>query len=58
MTQTIYCDCCESAKVETTEVVTDESYYICTICREYCEHLDFAVKQNNFKKELVIDYSN
>jgi Pyruvate/2-oxoacid:ferredoxin oxidoreductase delta subunit len=58
MTQTIYCDCCDSAKVETTEVLTDESFYMCTICREYCQHLDVDVKENNFKEEFVIDYSN
>jgi Pyruvate/2-oxoacid:ferredoxin oxidoreductase delta subunit len=58
MSQFIYCDCCESANVETAENITDESYYMCTICREYCSHLDINVKKNNFKKELVIDYSN
>jgi len=58
MLQILYCDCCETAKVETTELLTKTSYYMCTICREYCEHLDVNVKENNFKQELVTDYSN
>ena len=58
MPQIIYCNCCETAKVETTEVLTEASYYMCTMCREYCEHIDVDVKENNFKKEMVTDYSN
>jgi hypothetical protein len=58
MTNILYCNCCESANVETTEVLTDESYYMCTICREYCSHLDADTKENKFKEELVTDYSN
>jgi hypothetical protein len=58
MSKIIYCDCCEIAKVETTELITETSYYMCTICREYCKHLDVNVKENNFKQELVTDYSN
>ena len=57
-TQLIYCNCCESAKVETTEIVTDTTFYLCTMCREYAEHLGVDVKENNFKEELVTDYSN
>ena len=56
--QIIYCDCCQSAKIETTEILTTESYYMCTICREYKEEENKQVKENNFKEELVIDYSN
>ena len=58
MSNIIYCDCCESANVETIEVPTKDTFYMCTICREYCSHLDADVKENNFKKELIIDYSN
>ena len=58
MTQIIYCDCCEVAKVETKQKVTKSTYYMCTMCREYCQHLDVKVKKNNFKQDLVIDYSN
>lgn len=57
MTNVIYCDCCESAKVEVSVPVT-EAYYMCNICREYCSHLDVDVRENNFKQENVIDYSN
>jgi Pyruvate/2-oxoacid:ferredoxin oxidoreductase delta subunit len=56
--QFIYCDCCESAKVETTEIITDKTFYLCNMCREYCEEKNIPVEENNFKMELVIDYSN
>lgn len=58
MTYTIYCDCCDSANVQTTEIPSVDTFYMCTICREYCSHLDVDVKENNVKQKQVIEYSN
>jgi hypothetical protein len=54
----IFCNCCETAKIETMETPNADTFYMCTICREYCDHLDIIVRENNFNKENVIDYSN
>jgi transposase-like protein len=58
MTNKLYCNCCDSAYVETSEKVTDDHHYLCSICREYCEHLDVDARENNFDKTLVTEYSN
>ena len=58
MSHLIFCDCCESANVEVTQPPTSDSFYMCTMCREYCNEKDIKVKDNSFKKEEAIDYSN
>jgi hypothetical protein len=58
MANIIYCNCCESAKVETIETPTADIFYMCTICRDYCAHLDVNVRENNFNQQQVTDYSN
>ena len=58
MSHFLLCDCCESANVEVSGYPTADSFYMCTMCREYCAHLDVDVKPNNFNQKEAIDYSN
>ena len=51
----IICNCCEVDSIETFEILKNP-FYICDICREYCRHMDFPVKKNNFKRRLVAEY--
>lgn len=52
----IYCDICDQANVETSEVPTQETFYCCSMCRDNNE--DREIKDNNFNEDCVIDYNN
>jgi hypothetical protein len=53
---TIYCDICDQANVETKQEITKETFYCCSMCRD--NNKDREIKDNNFDKEKVIDYKN
>ena len=58
-TAKIYCDICDSAWIETTEVI-DEPVYRCSMCRDYLmEHEpDRELPDENYSEEYVIDSGN
>jgi hypothetical protein len=53
---TIYCDICDQASIETEQEITKETFYCCTMCRD--NNKEREIKNNNFNKEKVIDYKN
>jgi hypothetical protein len=53
---TIYCDICDQASIETEQEITEETFYCCTMCRD--NNKEREIKNNNFNKEKVIDYKN
>lgn len=52
----IYCDVCDQASVETVQIITEETFYCCTMCRD--NNKDREIKDNNFDEGCVIDYAN
>jgi hypothetical protein len=56
MINKIYCDICSQASVETLQIITEETFYCCTMCRDNNE--DREIKDNNFYEDCVIDYKS
>jgi len=58
-TAKIYCQICDSAYIETTEVI-DEPVYRCTMCNEYLmEHEPFReLDDENYSEEYIVDSGN
>jgi hypothetical protein len=50
----ILCDICDQQSVETTQELTEKTFYCCTMCRE--NNVDRQIKNNNFDVSKVIDY--
>lgn len=58
MENIIFCDCCDFANVELSTPLPANAYYMCTMCRDYFKEIFVIVKENNFNKDHVIEYSN
>lgn len=52
----IYCDICDQASVETLQILTEKTFYCCSMCRD--NNKDREIKDNNFNEDYVIDYKN
>lgn len=55
----IYCEICENAHFETTEVI-ENAVYRCTMCKEHIEkhESDRKLEAENYNHKLVIDWCN
>jgi hypothetical protein len=58
-TAKIYCHICDSAYIETTEVI-DEPVYRCSMCESYVAEMDphRELPEENYSEECVIDSGN